>query len=245
MVARKDLEEFRAANSELSRMVQETLEAFVLSLDLNRPEQVRDALLEFMPTLTERYGSVAASLAAEWYEEMRLESGAGGVFRASLAPSVAVDVVEAKVRTLATHLWTPTPEAILGPLLLSADKYVKQPGRDTTALNARREGVRWARVPSGAKTCSWCLILASRDAVYVSQKSAAKRSDGESYHGKCDCQAVRLTSTDDYPPGYLPDDYYEMYQISRDSAGSGDMREIAAAMRREFPGHVTDGVHTH
>jgi hypothetical protein len=244
MVARKDLEEFRAANGELSRRVRETLEAFFHSLDLSRPEQARDALLEFMPTLTAQYGSVAATLAAEWYEEMRSESGAGGSFRASLAPSVPAARVEGKVRSLADALWTPTPESILGSLLLSADKYVKQPGRDTTALNARREGARWARVPTGAKTCSWCLILASRDAVYLTKKSAAK-GDGGSYHGLCDCQAVRMASPDDYPPGYLPDNYYDMYQISRDAAGSGDIKDIAAAMRREFPGHVTDGVHTH
>jgi len=43
----------------------------------------------------------------------------------------------------------------------------------------------------------------------------------------------------------LPDDFYDMYSVARDAAGSGDMKEIAAAMRREFPGHVTDGVHTH
>lgn len=245
MVARKDLEEFRAANSELSRRAQETLEGFFRSLDLTRPELARDALLQFMPALTAQYGSVAATLAAEMYEEMRSQSGATGSFRASLAPSVPAVQVEGKVRSLADALWTPTPGSLLGSLLLSADKYVKQPGRDTTALNARREGARWARVPTGAKTCSWCLILASRDAVYLTKKSAAKGKDGEHYHGACDCQAIRLASADDYPPGYLPDNYYDMYQISRDSAGSGDIKDIAAAMRREFPGHVTDGVHTH
>lgn len=245
MVARDDIEQVRAANSELSKRVKDTLEAFVRSLDFTRPEMVRDALLEFMPVLTAQYGSVAASIAAEWYQEQRAADGAVGRFRMALAANVPADAVESKVRYLAKHLWTPTPEAIIGPLLTAADKYVKQPGRATMALNAKREGVAWARVPTGAKTCTWCLILASRDAVYVSERSAKTGKDGEHYHGDCDCQAVRIGSSRDYPPGYLPDNYYDMYQSARDEAGSNDVKDIAAAFRRLHPDAVNDGVHTH
>ncbi|MFP3579973.1 hypothetical protein SB659_10370 [Arthrobacter sp. SIMBA_036] len=245
MLAREDIERFRAANNELSKRVQDTLEAFVRSLNFKQPEMVRDALLEFMPALTAQYGSVAASIAAEWYQEQRTADGASGRFRPALAANVPADAVQSKVRYLASHLWTPTPEAIIGPLLTAADKYVKQPGRATTALNAKREGVAWARVPTGAKTCTWCLILASRDAVYVSERSAKTGKDGEHYHGDCDCQAVRIGSSRDYPPGYLPDDYYDMYQSARDEAGSNDVKDIAAAFRRLHPDAVNDGVHTH
>jgi hypothetical protein len=88
-------------------------------------------------------------------------------------------------------------------------------------------------------------MLASRDAVYVSEKSAGSRKGGDKYHGDCDCQIVRIGSADDYPSGYLPDDHYAMYQAARDEAGSGDIKDIAAAMRRLHPDIVNDGVHTH
>lgn len=244
MVERERFEEYRQANKELSRLVKRDLTAFFASLNLGRPEAARDALLEFLPLLTAQYGDIAASVAAEFYEEMRASQGARGSFTALGAASVPSEAVEARVRSAAAHLWTPTPEAMLGGLLLAADKFVKQPGRATIAANAKREGVRWARVPSGAKTCSWCLILASRDAVYSSKK-AAVGADGDHYHGDCDCQAVRISKASDYPPGYLPDDFYDKYQQAREAAGSGDIKDIAASMRREFPDLVKDGVHTH
>lgn len=241
MVERADIERFRVANSQLSRLVQGDLEAFFLTLDLTRPEAARDALLEFVPLLTEQYGAVAATLAADWYEELRGASGAAGRFRAVTTASVPPGAVSAKVRFLAGQLWTPEPDAMLGGLLLATDKYVKQPGRDTMASNAKREGVRWARVPTGAKTCSWCLILASRDAVYSSKETAA----GHKYHGSCDCVAVRISKDSDYPDGYLPEDHYAMYQAARKEARSGDIKDISAAFRRLHPDVVNDGVHTH
>lgn len=243
MVNRAALEEYRSANSELSGLVREALGEFFFSLDLNKPDLTRDALLEFTPVLTQQYGDVAATLAADWYEEMRGASGAAGQFSASLAAPVPAAAVESQVRYAAGHLWTPTPELALAPLLTAVDKYVKQPGRDTIARNATHEGVRWARVPSGKKPCSWCLILASRDAVYLSRESAG--GGGDSYHGDCNCQPVRIGRSDDYPDGYLPEDYYEKYMAARDESQSGDIRDIAAAMRRLHPDLVTDGVHTH
>lgn len=246
MVERESIERYRLGSAELSSRVTAELAAYFAALDLSRPEATRNALLEFVPLLVAQYGQVAEVLAMDWYEEQRAESGAAGRYRVT-APTSSITAVrvEEKVRYLAGHLWTPEPAAILSALSIATDKYVKQHGRDTITWNADREGASWARVPSGPKTCSWCLILASRDAVYISAKSAEKRADGEKYHGFCDCQAVPLRRGDEYPDGYLPDDFYDMYQIARDAAGSGDMKEIAAAMRREFPDFVNDGVHTH
>jgi hypothetical protein len=243
MVDPASIERFRADNAQLSKLVQEALGQFFGSLDLSRPEAARDALLEFMPMLTEQYGDVAATLAADWYEELRAASGAAGRFTAITTSTVPAGAVEAKVRYLAGQLWTPTPDAMLGSLLTAADKYVKQPGRDTMAKNAKREGVSWARVPTGAKTCTWCLVLASRDAVYSSKKAAG--GDGHKFHGDCDCVPTRIGKASDYPEGYLPDDYYSMYQAARNEAQSGDLKDITAAFRRLHPDAVNDGVHTH
>lgn len=260
MVDRESLERFRLANTILSQMVRAELEAFFRSLNLTNPEAARNALLEFMPILTSQYGSVAASLAAEWYEEQRGASGASGRFQALSAASVPAVAVEAKVKYLAGHLWSPEPGGMLGGLLVAADKYVKQPGRDTVAYNAKREGVRWARVPTGSKTCSFCLVLASRDAVYLSKESAKYDSSGEKYHGKCDCQPMRIGKASDYPEDYLPDNYFEMYSKAANDdspeakafvaslAPDDKHKQIKAAafsLRRLYPDAVKDAVHTH
>ena len=242
-MAQADLEAYRLANAELSRLVKRDLTAFFGSLNLGNPEAARDALLAFVPVLTAQYGDIAATLAADFYEESRAASGARGAFMALSAPAVPAGPVEAKVRFHAGHLWTPDPGAMLGALLVAADKYVKQPGRNTVAANAKRENVRWARVPTGAKTCSWCLVLASRDAVYHSKEKAG--GPGHRYHGDCDCVPTRIGKASDYPEGYLPDNYYEMYQAARNEAQSGDIKDISAAFRRLHPDAVNDGVHTH
>ncbi|MBT8162804.1 MULTISPECIES: hypothetical protein [Arthrobacter] len=264
MVDPAEIDRYRLVTSELSKRVTAELAAYFAALDLSRPEAVRDALLEFLPHLVAEYGQVADVLAMDWYEELRGASGAVGRFSATAAPSsVTAERVQKKIRFLSDQLWTPDPSSILGSLKLATDKYVKQHGRDTVAWNAEREGVRWARVPTGAKTCSWCLVLASRDAVYSSKQSAGDRrgtGKGDAFHGDCNCAVVRIGKASDYPPGYLPDNYYSMYS----DALNADDPEIAAflaslpaddknkqlkaaafAMRRKFPDVVNDGVHTH
>jgi hypothetical protein len=247
VVDRQSIERYRAATSELSVRVADELAAYFAALDLSRPEATRNALLEFMPLLVAQYGQVAETLAMDWYDELRAGSGAASGFRvtAPAAASVTADRVEKKVRYLAGQLWTPEPAAMLAGLTAATDKYVKQSGRDTITWNAHREGVAWARVPKGSKTCAFCLVLASRDAAYASEKSAGSKkygSDNE-FHGHCDCEIVRLGRGDEYPPGYIPDDLYDIYSIGADKAGTrSDIKAITFDLRRRFPDRFTDGV---
>lgn len=240
------LDRFREANTGLSALVSDELAGFFGALNLGKPEASRNALLEFVPLLVDQYGSVSESLALDRYDEQRVESGAGGTFRAS-APTggIPIEAVESKVRYLAGKLWETEPDLMLGDLSTAVDKYVKQPGRAVFSSNARREGARWARVPSGAKTCAFCLLLASRDAAYISRQSASQGKDGSRYHGACNCVATRIGRDDEYPPGYLPAESYEMYQTARDDAESTSVSDIAASMRRLYPEYLTDGVHAH
>lgn len=246
MVSSQGLERYRRRQRTLSQAVQRTLARFFSTLDLSDPAAARDALLGFTPELVHRFGPVSAEIAAEWYEEQRRDAGAGRTFRADAASDViATGQVQEGVRYQAGTLWTPQPADILAALSGNVGKWVRQYGRDTIASNAEREGVAWARVPTGPKTCTWCLILASRDAAYASQRTALYADDGGKYHGECDCEAVRIAKPSDYPSGYLPDDYLAMYEAARDDASSGEIEDIAASMRRMFPDAVNDGVHVH
>lgn len=245
MPDRELIERYRRDTNALSGRVREELEDFFLTLDLSRPEAVRDAMLAFVPLLTQEYGQVAATLAAEWYEDLRSASGDTRTFRVRSAPAVPAAMTEASVKSAAGHLWTPSPEAALGVLSLAVDKQVKQPGRNTIMANADREpGARWARVPTGEKTCAFCLVLASRSADYRSEESALlDHKTGEKYHGDCDCVPTRISSEEDYPDGYLPHDLYGVYNISAEKTGTRqDIETIAYDLRRRFPDRVRDGV---
>lgn len=264
MVSASGLSSYRQSMSQLSELAQGELTGFFGALDLGRPELARDALLEFTPALANEYGPIGAEIAVDWYDEQRADSGARGTFQTlAAASSVGADEIVEQTRFMAGKLWSPEPDAMLGGLVTNLDKWVRQPARDTIVWNSRRENVGWARVPSGSKTCSWCLVLASRDAVYSSAAAAGSRSrGGTEYHGKCDCEVVRMGSGDEYPAGYLPDDYYRMYEVAVDAAASdpevqafldtldpGDknreMKGVTFAMRREFPEAVRDGIQPH
>lgn len=62
-----------------------------------------------------------------------------------------------------------------------------QHGNRTTKHNAIRNGLRYARVPSGT-SCAFCLMLASRGFVYHSATSAGE--DKGHYHTNCHCKIV-------------------------------------------------------
>lgn len=235
MPSRAEVDLLRRAQGELSRRVRGEL-ATLAGAMTGRPEAIRNLLLEAVPLLVAEYGDVAATVAAEWFED------AYGA-RATMAAPIGREFVEQGVRFTAGHLFEENPAATLAALNVKLDKWIKQPGRDTVRLSADRNGYGWARVPSGPATCSFCLVLASRGATYSKRRAAG--GDGHDFHGDCDCQTIAVRSDDDYPDGYDPDELYDLYSASRDAAGSGDIKDIAAAMRREFPDRVTDAVHTH
>lgn len=61
---------------------------------------------------------------------------------------------------------------------------------ETVLANAARDGrrgARFARVPTGAETCTFCLMLASRSAVYASRERAG---EFRHFHRGCDCKVV-------------------------------------------------------
>ena len=94
-----------------------------------------------------------------------------------------------------------------------ASAQVKRMANRTMTRNAARDGVRYARVPTGAETCGWCLMLASRSFVYASEASAGgDRPDH--YHNDCDCKIVpefEATEVEGYDPDALYDVYSEAY----------------------------------
>ena len=59
-------------------------------------------------------------------------------------------------------------------------------GEHNAARDGKR-GVRFARVPTGAETCPFCLMLAGRGAVYHTRKTAG---EFRHFHRRCDCKVV-------------------------------------------------------
>lgn len=200
-------------------------------------DQLRDALLTFIPALGERYGDLAAAAAADWYEEVKLAAtGKPGV---AVLAEVDRDALEQAVRWAADDLYHGNPIDTWRKLEKSLLRHVKNAGRGTIQRSATRDGVAFARVPSGAKTCAFCTMLASRGFVYG---SAEKAGSIDRYHDECDCQQVpdfAMDAAERAAHDARVAEMYQEYHAAREVAGD-DEAAILAEMRRQNPGRYTD-----
>ena len=102
----------------------------------------------------------------------------------------------------------------------------------------RDKGAMFARVPTGTETCTFCLMLASRGAVYHTRKTAG---EFKHFHRNCDCKVV--PGFEDNPdaelvegikPGEMRDQWWKFEKID---ATEG----LSSAERDEMKRLVLDG----
>lgn len=234
MADRSDLDELIVAKNKAARLALGDLEVFWASLDTNDPGTAWEAIREFLPLLTARYGEVGAVAAAEWYDRLRSNSRATGRYRASIY-GPADELLYARMdRDVAALIDSGRYTSAQGVLTLMVGEWVNRWVGTTVRRSAVRDPgrPRVARVPKGATTCAWCLMLASRGAVYASKASALEAS-----HGECDCVVTPLWPGDKLPGGYDPNALYVHYKAAADSAGTSSPKAVAAELRRQLGTH--------
>jgi hypothetical protein len=238
--SRADVDQLVDANRAVRELIGRDLQELWDSLDLASPAAVRDAVLAYMPVLVAQYGDVTATVAADWYSEIRLQARAPGKFTPVMAKNMPAEFVERGARTALAGLFAGGAGEALDRLVNVAGKYAAQSGRDTIIQSASRD--RWkprvARVPSGPTTCSWCLMLASRGGVYTSLEKAGKF---RKFHGHCDCQVVVIGKGSDLPEGYDPEALYIQYQDAQRAAKSEGITALQV-LRRDSEADVSDAV---
>ncbi len=211
------LTQFEQANNGIADLVEDELAGFLGALNFERPEAVQVALFEFVPALVSEYGDVAASVAADWYDELRASEGVSGSFRAPLAPSMPAAQVTDRLgyATRASGpLWLGDSATLTGFLSLMTNEYALQPGRDTVMQAAHKDKAAYARIPEPG-ACKFCLMLASRGFVYSKSTAGSTKK----FHGKCRCNV--LPSWDETRArveyGFDPDALYDLYRASVDA----------------------------
>lgn len=215
MTSRADVDAFRAATLNVSTRAQQDVARLLRSLDLGASaEVIRDSLVAYLPEIVEVYGEVTAALAADYFADLRDAAGAPGYFDPELAEPASRAQVTASTRWAAGPLFTPDAVdevALLGRLQKVADRLTKQPGRETFANALANDPAkpRYARIPSGAETCVFCAMLASRGAVYLSEESAG--GGAHDFHDHCDCALASIYDGQPLPDGYDPEHYLSVY----------------------------------
>lgn len=200
-------------------------------VDLGDPDAARDLLQAEMPSMIAVWGEAAATIAAEYFEEL-IDAPA------VLADPVAPGAVESMVGWAVGPLYgvkqddgsvtPPDPGKARRNLEGGAQRYILNTGRNTIRYSAENTpGVGWARVLQGEENCAFCVVLSSRGGVYASAETAGAKSTsgndprvqlGDAWHSGCDCQIIAIRDDSDYPEGFSPDKYYDMYMEARRNA---------------------------
>lgn len=222
MATRAELDRARRALNRLVRAAHGDLTGWWARLRAGERLALTDAVQNGWLALVGHYGDMSAALGADLFEAHAAELGIRP--RMDLKPGVDPDRATARLG------WALSTENQWGNVTNLLDELVKQPYRSTYQDSAIASGAGWARVPTGAETCAFCLMLASRGAVYSSEQTAG---GGKAYHGACDCAPTLVRDEGDYPDGYNPDALYDQYQAARLKADSGDPKKILAALREQ------------
>lgn len=244
MASRDDVERFAQANRDVRALVLRDLRAFfaVLSSDA---VNTRNALEEFMPRLVQQYGEIAATVAADFFDGLRDDAPVQEDFKAVMAEPVESERVRASTRWAIAPLFTPTIDSVLreavqrqalSRLEQVADRFTLEAGRRTVVLSAASDPAKpkWARVPVGP-TCAYCLIYASRGAVYTSRETALyKHGSHDKYHDFCNCTPTAFWEGQEYPEGYDPEALYATYEKASENANTSGIKPVAKELRENF-----------
>jgi hypothetical protein len=235
-------------------------------VDWQSPDAVQ-AVTTVYGAIVRQYGQATATIAAQTYDSLRATKQFRSQYRAVPSEPVPQVVIEKAVRsaflgntvsadtTPQTTSDLPVEQRVPARLEGGLQRHVVQPARDTIAENAAAdpEQPRYIRVPRGAKTCAFCVMLASRELQSIPKGKAnfsgysarnvrhdeetgrlhVFAENGDKYHDHCDCEAVPVWPGDnarDFSPNFQ--DFQDMYQKATADAGtSSDTKKILAKMR--------------
>lgn len=158
----------------------------VLFREFTTAEDARDGLMDVLPRLVGMYGAAAATLGADWYDDLRDLAGVRGRFTAIPAELPDVGRTDALARWGVGPLFAATPDFASALTLVSGglQKIIANADRQTIQRSSTedRRARGWARAGTGG--CDFCQMLIGRGAVYTEATA-----DFET-HDHCGCVAV-------------------------------------------------------
>ena len=169
------------------------VEAAVLSWCRANPgatvAEKREAAKVIMEGFVQGYDDVAAEFAAQWYDDLA-ERGGARLQQAVTMTTYRPESVDSVARYQAKKLVKGDDADFARACGEFARNDAFRSLNETIIANVGRDkdrGARFARVPTGLETCAFCLMLASRGAVYHTRKTAG---EWRHFHRHCDCKVV-------------------------------------------------------
>lgn len=145
-------------------------------------DAMKEVLLNELPAVVEMHGSAAATLTADWYDDLRVSERVPGRFRA--IPAEPAGGVGELVGWAMDSAYKAVPDwaAVLFKTLSGAQKRVLNSSRETVMLSARRDAGAsgWQRYTM-SDACLFCVMIASRGAIFRT------RTADFAAHDNCRC----------------------------------------------------------
>ena len=241
MIGREDFRAYSdavaAIADEAARAVEERVLAWLGGNPGATAAQAREAAKAIMAEVAPAYDEAAASLAAEWYDE-QAEAAHAKLPSAVTETTYDAGTADTTARYQVRKFEAGDFEGFARACGAFAANDAKRTVNATVMANAgrdRSEGVRFARVATGVETCSFCLMLASRGAVYCTRQTAGEFNH---FHLHCDCKVVPGFEDDPMAvlvEGFDPQGLYDRLKLVEKQTGlklgaAGDM----AAFDREL-----------
>lgn len=176
------------------------------------PENIadcRDLVLEALHSVLPGYTSMSAQSSADMYDAIR-EYSTGRPLGAQAISGYIQDATDGAVRAAVQKVVEGKPIQVFNDFVLQRVDYeIRRSANYCTTANGRRDSLKpkYARVPTGAETCDFCLMLASRGFVYHSTSSAAV----DHTHANCDCRVIAGFDGDEVED-YDPQSIYDRWQ---------------------------------
>lgn len=142
------------------------------------PDNIADCraiVVEAMQAVMPGYTALAAQASADLYDAVR-EASVGEALGAVAESGYRPEATDGAVRAGVQKIVDGKPvEAFNDYVLQRADYEIRRAANYCVTANGARDPLKpkYARVPTGAETCDFCLMLASRGFVYHSTSSAA------------------------------------------------------------------------
>lgn len=190
--------------------------------------QVREVAIEAIVAASDEYGAMTREMACALFES---ETGQAASY---VTQPTNRETVESSVRYYAGSLKDGTEEGLEKfvksctartrlltrrcsneAVIESCAASAKSAKRRKASAKAGHKGVRFARVPRGGDTCTFCAMLASRGFVYWSRKTAGEFNH---YHLHCRCAIVPDDGSGEVE-GYDPTEWYARWKAYEEVDG--------------------------
>ena len=202
---------------------------------------IRQAVIAIMQPACGASSTMAARLAADFYDGLRARFGIDDGFRAEVDSQRVPEATEGAVRAFADKLDDSIPNVSAFQQLCvdRIDYETRLAANKCIEFNAKNDPKkpRWARIPTGAETCQFCIMLASRGFVYHSEETASHA------HAHCDCRVVPSWDKTPTAQGYDPELCYDMWKHPEKYVleNSSENRELQGKLFGQQRGQIDAG----